>query len=394
MASNAVAERTTQPVMNMKMAPADAGGTGEQALARANATPPVITTPDEYRASLSRWQSASFHVLSPAVNFSGLPPSYGMVAALVQINPNPDAGDVYRDSLFCDEGEVAIAKLGLSKIAQAAGMSIKTERVDPMPRERYYWEVRATVRYIGLDGTPQELDATSEYDLRDGSPRIEKMRKAAAKKSRSADAQIEGARTHGLRGCEARAINAAIRQFGIRQKYTVQELQKPFVAVRVMYQPDMSDPETRRQVTERALQGTTALYGAPKAIAAPQVIDVIGATDDEPRSVGSGATQPPADDPPAKALPEGFGLLQRVTAEDMMTRDGKRTFPKWRAVDVAGVEHVTIKKEFGEALERCFEAKRPVEIISTENAYGENEIAEVTPLGSAQNQALPGLDRL
>lgn len=252
----------------------------------ADRTPSVITTGDEYAASLQRWNQNRMHVLTPVANFSGLAAQHAIIAAVVQLNPDPAAGDVYQDKLFCGEQEVAIAKIGLTKIAQAAGISITTERVDPRTLANY-WEVRATARWRGIDGAIQEAQATVEYDLRDGSARVRNF----------TEKQKLGARAHGLRGAESRAINAAIRQFGIRQKYTRQELAKPFVTVRVMFQPDMSDEMTRRLVTERALDGTARLYAhTAAALPAPEHLDTIDGMDVEthqPRTVGSGSTSAP-----------------------------------------------------------------------------------------------------
>lgn len=350
-------------------------------------TPAVITTPDEYQTAMSKWGKHDYHVLTPAVTFSGLPPQHGMVAALVQINPNPDAGDVYQDRLFCKDGEVAIAKLGLSKIAQAAGMTIKTERTDPRAFPNY-WEVRATARFIGLDGTPQEVDATCEYDLRDGSPRVQKMHEDAKRNGRTADKQLMGARQNGLRACEARAINAAIRQFGIKQKYTIDELRKPFVTLRVTYQPDMSDPEVRRLVTARSLEGTAALYGTTRQLAAAEPLDVIGDVEpghtSAPKSVGVGSTVPAPETP---AYPEGYGPIQSLRSEEKKRRDGSGTFLKWTVVDHAGVEHTTVKGAIGQQLEKLHAAKTPVQIISEDDGYG-LAILEVTPY-VAQSGGLP-----
>lgn len=232
----------------------------------------IIRSPKDYQAKLKTWQTERCHILSPVANFSGMPAIYGLVAARVDINPDPAGGEVYADPLFCRDGEVAIAKPGLSKIAQAAGMTIKTERTDPRTIPNY-WEVRATIRFIGLDGTPQEMDATSEYDLRDGAPRIRSFQPK----------QVQAARTHGLRGCEARAINAAIRQYGIRQKYTKAELGKPFVVVRVVHNPDMSDPVQRQIITQNASGGSARLgFGAPRPAPDANVIDVVGETPDPP----------------------------------------------------------------------------------------------------------------
>jgi hypothetical protein len=259
---------TTGTVAQKPMTDASTPGT---VIAKSERTSSVIRTPDEYATSLSRWNREAYHVLSPFANFAALPGHFGIVPTLVALDDDPSPkgnGDVYQDNAFTKGNDVAISKIGLAKIAQAAGMSIITERTDPRTIANL-WEVRATVKFVGLDGTVQVLTATEEHDLRDGSPRTKGFQPN----------QLNQARAKGLRGCEARAINAAIRLFGIKQKYTRDELKKPFVVVRIVHQPDMSDPAVRQQVTERALAGTNVLYGAAAALPAattPEVIDTIG----------------------------------------------------------------------------------------------------------------------
>jgi len=232
-------------------------------------TSQVIRTSEQYRQSLLRWTGEHYHVLSPFANFAALPGHYGIVPTMVALDDDPGpngSGDVYQDNVFTKGADVAIAKIGLAKIAQAAGMSITTERTD-LRNIPNLWEVRATVKFVGLDGTTQVLTATEEHDLRDGSPRV---------KGFTAN-QLNQQRAKGLRQCEARAINAAIRMFGIRQKYSREDLKKPFVVVRIVFQPDMSDPVMRQQVTERALAGTSALYGtSAPALPPAEPLDVIG----------------------------------------------------------------------------------------------------------------------
>ena len=184
--------------------------TDTQALARTTDNA-VIRSPRDYSARLQVWQREHYHVLTPFANFSALPPHLGIVPTLVQLDDDPKgpAGDVYQDNVFTRGTDVAIAKIGLAKIAQAAGMSIATTRTDPRTLP-HYWEVKAVVRFIGIDGTPQEVSAMEEYDLRDGSERAKQMQPK----------QLVQQRIKGLRNCEARAINAAIRQYGVKQKYT------------------------------------------------------------------------------------------------------------------------------------------------------------------------------
>lgn len=260
-------------------------------VAREDASPAVIRSPREFQSQVKLWEQDRCHVLTPFANFQSMPAHFGLVPALVHINPNEAAGDVYRDGSFCKEGEVAIAKLGLSKLAMAAGMSIRTERTDNRQIANL-WEVRATVRFVGIDGTPQTLDATEECDLRDGTGRAEKALGAQRNKS-----SLMAARSKGLRLCEAKAINAAIRQFGVKQKYTKAELAKPFAVVRVVFLPDMADPVQRQMVTERALGGSATIWGAsapalPAAATDPEYLDTIGAVEDAAPAAGQRAKAP------------------------------------------------------------------------------------------------------
>jgi hypothetical protein len=259
---------------------------GNTALARTDKTddrtPAVITTPAEYTQSLERWQQ-HYNILTPFTNVSGIAPSFGIIATIVKINPEKAAGEVYDGLPFLKAGEVALAKIGLRKLAECGGISTHTERTDPRTIQ-FYWEFRAIATYRGLDGSITTREATFEWDLRDGSDRLKGW----------TPNQITEGRKNGLRNCEARAINAAIRECGcgIKQKYTRAELDRPFLVVRVAFQPDMSDPAVKQAVTLRALEGASTLYPAQhRDLPAAFSGDVIEATvESEPRHAGSGAT--------------------------------------------------------------------------------------------------------
>ena len=374
-----------------KPAPAPTTTGGE--LAKTDPTPPVITTAEEYRRSVNRW-AGKFHLLTPIVAFSGIAPQHGLMAAQVVIDHDPEHGEVYADPLFCKGGhkdplddEVAIAKPGLRKLALAGGWNLTSERLDPrtMP---HYWEFRGVNRFIGLNGAVQELSPSLEYDLRDGSPRVLEMEEKARRNNRSAASQIQKARVHGHRAGEARAMNAACREFGVRQKYTRRELEKPFVVLQMMFLPDPTNEAQMRIVTERALQGTATLY--PHAAGAlPSAVRSIHDEDppDEPVVVGNGRTAPQTMDqvpmaepepPSAPAIPEGMVLIKDIKVEQKKRRDGTGTFPKWTVIDSNGEAHVTIKREIGKALED-WERTRPLEIVSSENDYQELEIEQLIP---------------
>ncbi len=330
-------------------------------------TPTVITTPEDFRTTRQGWLEQSFHILTPVADFRALPPCFGLMPAQVQINPDPAKGEVYSDPLFCKDGEFALTKQGLSKIAIAAGMSIRTERTDPRTIQNL-WEVKATARFIGIDGTPQDLDATEELDLRDGTARSEKV----MGRDRKVGALI-AARSKGLRNCEARAVNAAIRLFGVKQKYTAAELAKPFVVLRVMFIPDMTDPETRRFITERALQGTTALYAnaTRAALPEPEHLDTIGA---EP----SATAPPPASD---------VLLVSEVASKNGST-DG-RPWTLFRVSFSDGRYAGTFDMKLAEKARKAKDGKIPVRQVAIDESGRNPKLTTLVLAGEPEDVALP-----
>jgi hypothetical protein len=355
---------------------------------------PVITTPEEYGSALERWTTARYNVLSPFTTFSGLQEGYGLIASRVSIDPDPMRGEVYGEGApWVPKGHVALAKVGLRKIAECGGMSTSFRRTDPRTIA-YYWEGDGIARWRGLDGSIVERETPFEWDMRDGSPRLKGF----------TPKQIDEARKHGLRHCATRAINAAIREYGVKQVYTVAEMAKPFVIVRVVYLPDRSDPDVRRILTENALAGTSSLYAHAHAAALPPVSgEVIDPFEDdrELQPVGRGGTAASAATPAATAgqtpadatLPEGFGYIQKVEVVELKRRDNKGTFPKWTVIDHTGVAHVTVKRELGESAMRYWKDRVAVDIESEENNYQENEIVSLYVNDPAQ-PTLPDMSKL
>lgn len=336
-----------------------------QALAtQAPAKSGIITTQGEFRGSVQRWKEHRYHVLTPAADFAALPPQWGLLPVKVAIDIDEQAGEVYRDPLFCKGDEVCLTKIGLVKIAQAAGMSIKTERMDNRMIPNY-WEVRATVRVVGLDGAPQEWTATEELDLRDGTERSKKVLG-----QKNATGALIAARAKGMRGCEARAINAAIRLYGIKQKYSAEDLKDPFIVVRMLFQPDMSNPTQAAIATSQALGGVSALYqSSPLAslppAGGPEVIDMI------PGHTGTQGA--PADEPVAE---RPKGLMVETVTHDMETGLYAIQF-------AGGLLAVTEQGDVAKAAQQAKKDARPV-TVDTELRDG---VTFVTELQSAKAPA-------
>lgn len=350
----------------------------------ADRTPAVITTPEQYRGALLRWQSQGYNVLTPFTNISGLAAQHGLIAAVVTIKTDRDAGEVYDNSgglPFLRDGEVALAKAGLRKIAECSGISTRTERTDPRTIP-HYWEIKAIATYRGVNGAIVTREATMEWDLRDGSDRLKGFKPN----------QITEARKNGLRNCETRAINAVIRECGcgLKQKYTRTELQQPFVAIQVMFIPDMSDPETRRMVTERALGGTNAMYPpASRDLPAGEIIE--GETS-EPRQVGRGsssssqASASPAGstDPDKPPTPDAVRI---VKVETKTGKTNNKEWTRYTIVDSTGSEHSTFDKTIAAFAEKARDAKQWVEVAEESDGQYKNLI-EIVPAGE-QPSLLP-----
>lgn len=345
----------------------------------------VITTPTQFESALQRW-TGRYNLLTPFTQITGLAPKHGIIASAVRIDSNPakgGPGEVYDGLPFLQDSEVAIAKIGLRKIAEAAGISITTERTDPRAIQ-FLWEFKAIATWRGIDGTVVRREATAEWDLRDGSPRLKGWKPQ----------QIEEGRKNGLRNAETRAINAAIREIGIKQQYHRRELEKPFLVLRVAWQPDPNNPDDMRLVGENAMRGTSTLYGGG-ALPAPAPHTEGGFVDAEPvepRHVGSGSAEPAKAD--GKPDPNAPPTKDAVRIEKVEVKDGETRGKQWTrylVIDSNGEACSTLDKSIGQAAERARDAKAWVELaVQTEGEY--RNLIEIIPAGSEPR--LPSLENL
>jgi hypothetical protein len=344
----------------------------------------LITTPEQFTSALQRW-AGHYHVMAPFTNLTALAPQHGIIASqvLIDIDTRKEgANEVYDGLPFLDssKGEVALAKRGLRKLAECAGISTTTERTDPRTLQ-FYWEIKARATYKGVDGSNVQREATVEWDLRDGSPRLKGW---TAK-------QIEEARKHGLRACETRAINAVIRECGcgLKQKYTKEELRKPFLMLRISFQPDMSDPDVRRQVTEHHLAGTATLYpnARPALTGASSTDDVDDAP--APRLVGRSAAAPiatatttttTAADPNRPPTEDAVRIVDVKNVKQGTSAKGG-AWTLWKVIDSNGVEHSTLDNDVATAAKAFQVSQAWVELTSeTKGEY--TNLVELQPAGT------------
>lgn len=270
-----------------------------------------------------------YNVLSPAIAVANMAPGYGANLAIVQIDATVEFNDkktsgagadtYWSKSIHQDPSKRSLNKQGLLKIANAAGIQwdrANCRRLDDGSQRNYWhWQYAGAIRTH--DGQLQPVQGSRELDLRDG----------AAEATAMTPDQLKRARAFGNEICETKAMERAIRSLGVRQAYHVDELKKPFVVVRFSFTPDMSDPEIKKLVTERAISGMGQLYESP----APPV-------------TSAPALPPPAvtEDPFATASPASTGSapVSGAAAAAAASSSG----PKWPA-DAKFIVEVKVKRE-------------------------------------------------
>lgn len=223
--------------------------------------PEVITDASDFNTAVGQWRgSQKFNLLTPITNLSNVPEWHSVVFTEVRLDPNPDMKDVYRNPLFCKGDEVAISAAGLAKIALAANMETWAVRVDSgtVP---YLWEFEGHAKFLSFDGTPIHISRRKEWDLREGSFQLKGMKPP----------QVEEARKHGAANAESRAINRAIRQYGIKQVYKQKEVANPFIVAKLAFTPPLHDPEVKRFYMALKMGKEAMLFGAAAGALPPAV---------------------------------------------------------------------------------------------------------------------------
>lgn len=258
------------------------------------------------------------HLLSPVDQVDYVPQMHAVSLRLVALDPY-NGRDVYQPS-WCAGGEVAPAQIGVLKIwKQASGSDVYSRRLDDR-LDSLCQSYQVGVNLRGIDGRDNLTAKTREVDLRDGSPTIEAMRD---KNGNPNHKQISQARQNVGSLAETKARLRAIRSaLALSQKYTLAELERPFVLPVLVALVDVSDPVIRKLVAIKALGMEQVLYGRPQLgpgvepqTHAPAGVDqdtgeVHDATiieDDDPAETNRAAGAPAEDlsdfDEPAAAAP-------------------------------------------------------------------------------------------
>lgn len=333
----------------------------------------------ELRAKMREFAEVA-NVLTPTALVDHIMPLHRVSFAAVVIDPTVDkdgtGAEVYRDRRFCADDERALGKLGIQKLMRAAGIqTVRRTRLDDRS-DPGYCEIEIEIEFQDFDGRKQRLIAAKELDLRDGSPATLKpeWRQDNGRNVKTGNlvgldpTAIADKRRHIAQLCETMALERAGRAaLGLKQKYTVAELEKPFVIPRLVPDLDPTNPRHEAALIESALGIKSQLYGGPAGSAAAPPEDVPPAervidVEPEPWEVGpdvdaetQGARVAPMAVPPealAEADATRVRYLQRIDKllSDLVIAHGPeeadhlsaeiRTGVDWRTADVSTLENV------------------------------------------------------
>jgi hypothetical protein len=275
-----------------------------------------IKTAQELRQRIEEIQQHAF-VLSPMSAVSAIAPGYEITPVVVVIDASVDpvsgrGADVYHQSSIHKgkkiDGdwvplEVSLNHYGLLKILGAVGVNVYPTRwqYDGVS-ERYLWVCETDGDVIDFDGRVRRLPTgIGSLDARDGSPDIgewtpeewqkrvdvaNKQREKTTEKDRwkvkpealaggwTAE-RVMNVRKFGRQLAKTKSLNGLARKLGVRQVYTIEELKKkPFIIMRPMFMPDMSNPRIAEMVTAANLGARHTLYpGATAPQETPMHID-------------------------------------------------------------------------------------------------------------------------
>lgn len=221
--------------------------------------------------ALTNAEGRGYNVLTPTMRLEYIPPGHQVSIRVVKFpteftqadNRAKSNGTWYKVS----GGKLALHGSALNMLAAAAGISIVSTHVERT--SRHVWTATVGATMTGFDGQPRYMAKSKIVDLRDGSD-----------EAKAAGDGVHNARKHGAALAESKAANRAIRALlGLQGAYKPEQAAQPFVFPRLIFVPDMSNPEIARMVTAKALGIVGDVYGPAIETEGPVVADVNNVVD-------------------------------------------------------------------------------------------------------------------
>lgn len=223
-----------------------------------------LDTPEKVGDALTRLRSGGVNIIGPEIHLDHIPRNHIVSLRLTFFDQrappmtSPYAGAKASNGVWYEQngGGLSMHYATLNQLASLCGMTwIDFQRADDggVP---LYWRFigRASCKFF--DGTVREVTGVGESDLRDGSAEIASVK----------DKQLTGMRAKGSQRAESIAKARIIRElFGLRQKYSTEEADMPFVFPALVFHAP-ADPEIDRLMALRELGLLGSVYGSKREI--------------------------------------------------------------------------------------------------------------------------------
>lgn len=288
-------------------------------------------------------------------------PIWGLDVTEIEINPDSPA------MVYDQKGKDALTRVALDRLAGAAGLSIKTKRLDDRSNRDVcgYWAEASLQMPWG--GEPIRREATKEWDARDYPEPVD--------------------REKGRTQTETKAINRAIAMIlGIPRSFPRGILNThKFAIAKYVLVPDMSDPEVKRAVIAAGISAHTQLYAGPPPVAQLQAApdeaeyhpvddaagleSVVGTQQERAEGRAREAARPRTEEP--QAVRDERALLGQAPAQEIRA-DG-RSATEWAEVEPS-IPHIQAM------LARCQHAKVTGIKRKYLNAYTARDAAKVNEI--------------
>jgi len=244
---------------------------------------------NELAKILTDYESKGYNLLLPSKTLQQDSLFHEPTVDVVQLSPDDcypqDNSDPEKATRF------SIGKTGLMKFAHAAAISwswSECKRTDPATDRNYvsYQAVgalqKADGRWLSFKGSYEIDMEVVEEDLRQLYSKmatgIRRKQNSWIKTDEDERSYIESSvkrellrrRKHKLRLCETGALLAVIRALlAIKATYSRDELSKPFVVPRIVFKPDLEDPDIRRAVILGSMKAVAETFGGPQSFTGP-----------------------------------------------------------------------------------------------------------------------------
>ena len=207
----------------------------------------------KYDQQIAEYREQKYNILLPTLKFQSIPDMCEIAFNIVQINPDPQKKEVYKQK---SNNELSHTKHGIDKLAAAAGVLWDWRgcgRLDNGSDPRYcHYRMVGTAK--DFDGTIRNYIGDKEVDLRDNSDQIANM----------TEKQIAQQREHVLSLAQSKASNRALRGLlQIKHSYSADELKYPFIVPKLIFRPDLNDPMIKQAYINQMFQANAAAFGNP-----------------------------------------------------------------------------------------------------------------------------------